>query len=75
MMKFRKNQNKKNRYKEKKTSCLPQESNPHKKVVILPCGCTRGLVSSFAIFKHFTAIDTHTIANAIIERNTLILIM
>ena len=59
MMKFRKNQNKEKQIpKEKKPRVY--KVNPHKKVVIA-LWVLLGLSFSFAIFKHFTAIDTHTI--------------
>ena len=58
MMKFRKNQNKEKQIpKEKKPRVY--KVNPHKKVVIA-LWVLLGLSFSFAIFKHFTAIDTHT---------------
>ena len=59
MMKFRKNQNKEKQIpKEKKPRVY--KVNPHKKVVIA-LWVLLGLSFSFAIFKHFTAIDTHII--------------
>lgn len=67
MMKFRKNQNKEKQIpKEKKPRVY--KVNPHKKVVIA-LWVLLGLSFSFAIFKHFTAIDTHTIhETTIIEK-------
>ena len=67
MMKFRKNQNKEKQIpKEKKPRIY--KVNPHKKVVIA-LWVLLGLSFSFAIFKHFTAIDTHTIhETTIIEK-------
>ncbi|HGF8048843.1 TPA: conjugal transfer protein [Enterococcus faecium] len=67
MMKFRKNQNKeKQTPKEKKPRIY--KANPRKKVVIA-LWVLLGLSFSFAIFKHFTAIDTHTIhETTIIEK-------
>ncbi len=67
MMKFRKNQNKeKQTPKEKKPRVY--KVNPRKKVVIA-LWILLGLSFSFAIFKHFTAIDTHTIhETTIIEK-------
>ena len=59
MMKFGKNQNtEKQTPKEKKPRVY--KVNPRKKVVIV-LWVLLGLSFSFAIFKHFTAIDTHTI--------------
>lgn len=61
MMKFRKNQNKEKQIpKEKKPRVY--KVNPHKKVVIA-LWVLLGLSFSFAIFKHFTAIDTHHVEN------------
>ncbi len=70
MMKFRKNQNKEKQIpKEKKPRVY--KVNPHKKVVIA-LWVLLGLSFSFAIFKHFTAIDTHTIhETTIIEKDSL----
>ena len=67
MTKFRKNQNKEKQIpKEKKPRVY--KVNPHKKVVIA-LWVLLGLSFSFAIFKHFTAIDTHTIhETTIIEK-------
>ena len=67
MMKFRKNQNKEKQIpKEKKPRVY--KVNPRKKVVIV-LWVLLGLSFSFAIFKHFTAIDTHTIhETTIIEK-------
>ncbi|MGX9626734.1 hypothetical protein ACWXYR_06045, partial [Streptococcus pneumoniae] len=67
MMKFRKNQNKEKQIpKEKKPRVY--KVNPHKKVVIA-LWVLLGLSFSFAIFKHFTAIDTHTIHETTIIPN------
>lgn len=67
MMKFRKNQN-----KEKQT---PKEKKPRvykvnsRKKIVIALWVLLGLSFSFAIFKHFTAIDTHTIhETTIIEK-------
>lgn len=67
MMKFRKNQNKEKQIpKEKKPRIY--KVNPRKKVVI-GLWVLLGLSFSFAIFKHFTAVDTHTIhETTIIEK-------
>ncbi|HFQ1248108.1 TPA: conjugal transfer protein, partial [Enterococcus faecium] len=67
MMKFGKNQNtEKQTPKEKKPRVY--KVNPRKKVVIV-LWVLLGLSFSFAIFKHFTAIDTHTIhETTIIEK-------
>ena len=67
MMKFRKNQNKEKQMpKEKKPRVY--KVNPHKKIVIA-LWVLLGLSFSFAIFKHFTAIDTYTIhETTIIEK-------
>lgn len=67
VMKFRKNQNKEKKVsKEKKPRVY--KVNPRKKVVIA-LWVLLGLSFSFAIFKHFTAIDTHTIhETTIIEK-------
>ena len=67
MMKFRKNQNKEKQIpKEKKPRIY--KANPRKKVVIA-LWVLLGLSFSFAIFKHFTAIDIHTIhETTIIEK-------
>ena len=66
MMKFRKNQNKENRYQRKRNLVSIRS------ILIKGCDClvgTLGLSFSFAIFKHFTAIDTHTIhETTIIEK-------
>ena len=66
-MKFRKNQNKEKQIpKEKKPRIY--KVNPRKKVVI-GLWVLLGLSFSFAIFKHFTAVDTHTIhETTIIEK-------
>ncbi|CYT83617.1 Tn916 ORF13 protein [Streptococcus suis] len=66
-MKFGKNQNtEKQTPKEKKPRVY--KVNPRKKVVIV-LWVLLGLSFSFAIFKHFTAIDTHTIhETTIIEK-------
>lgn len=59
MMKFKKNQNKgKQKSKEKKPRIY--KANTRKKIVI-GLWVLLGLSFSFAIFKHFTAIDIHTI--------------
>ncbi|MFD3260709.1 conjugal transfer protein [Paenibacillus lentus] len=67
MMNFRKNQNKEKQIpKEKKPRIY--KANPRKKVVIA-LWVLLGLSFSFAIFKHFTAIDIHTIhETTIIEK-------
>ena len=67
MMKFGKNQNtEKQTPKEKKPRVY--KVNPRKKVVI-GLWVLLGLSFSFAIFKHFTAVDTHTIhETTIIEK-------
>lgn len=67
MMKFRKNQNKEKKVlKENKPRVY--KVNSRKKVVIV-LWVLLGLSFSFAIFKHFTAIDTHTIhETTIIEK-------
>ena len=67
MMNFRKNQNnEKQTPKEKKPRVY--KANPRKRVVIA-LWVLLGLSFSFAIFKHFTAIDTHTIhETTIIEK-------
>lgn len=67
MMNFRKNQNKEKQIpKEKKPRIY--KANPRKKVVIA-LWALLGLSFSFAIFKHFTAIDIHTIhETTIIEK-------
>ena len=69
MMKFGKNQNtEKQTPKEKKPRVY--KVNPRKKVVIV-LWVLLGLSFSFAIFKHFTAIDTHTIhETTIIDRKS-----
>ena len=59
MMKFRKNQNKEKQIpKEKKPRIY--KVNPRKKIVI-GLWVLLALSFSFAIYKNFTAIDTHTI--------------
>ena len=55
---FRKNENKKKTPKEKKPRVY--KANPGKKIVIA-LWVLLGISFSFAVFKHFTAIDTHTI--------------
>ncbi|WP_370632557.1 conjugal transfer protein [Marinilactibacillus sp. Marseille-P9653] len=67
MMFFKKNKkNKKVKVKEKKAKQLT--INPRKKLV-LSLWILLGISFSFAIYKHFTAIDTHTIhENTIVER-------
>lgn len=68
MMKFRKNQNKEKQIPKEKKPRVYYKVNPHKKVVIA-LWVLLGLSFSFAIFKHFTAIDTHTIhETTIIEK-------
>ena len=66
MMKFRKIRIKKNRYQRKRNLVSIRS------ILIKGCDClvgTLGLSFSFAIFKHFTAIDTHTIhETTIIEK-------
>ena len=63
---FRKNKNKEKTPKEKKPRVY--KVNPRKKVVIA-LWVLLGLSFIFAIFKHFTAIDTHTIHDTtIIEK-------
>ncbi|MFB5368980.1 conjugal transfer protein [Enterococcus faecalis] len=57
-MNFRKNENKKKTPKEKKPRVY--KANPRKKIVIA-LWVLLGISFSFAVFKHFTAIDTHTI--------------
>ena len=70
MMKFRNNQKKeKQTPKEKKLRVY--KINPHKKMV-LALWVLLGLSFAFAIFKNFTAIDTHTIhEKTTIEKNML----
>jgi hypothetical protein len=55
---FRKNENKKKTPKEKKPRVY--KANPRKKIVIA-LWVLLGISFSFAVFKHFTAIETHTI--------------
>lgn len=57
-MNFRKNENKKKTPKEKKPRVY--KANPRKKIVIA-LWVLLGISFSLAVFKHFTAIDTHTI--------------
>ena len=57
-MNFRKTENKKKTPKEKKPRVY--KANPRKKIVIA-LWVLLGISFSFAIFKHFTAIDTHTV--------------
>ena len=57
-MNFRKNENKKRTPKEKTPRVY--KVNPRKKIVI-GLWVLLGISFSFAVFKHFTAIDTHTI--------------
>ena len=68
MMKFRKNQNKEETDTKGKRNLCTYKVNPHKKVVIA-LWVLLGLSFSFAIFKHFTAIECHTIhETTIIEK-------
>lgn len=65
-MNFRKNENKKKTPKENKPHVY--KANPRKKIVI-GLWVLLGISFSFAVFKHFTAIDTHTVHDTkIIEK-------
>ena len=70
MMKFRKNQNKEKQIPKEKKPRVYYKVNPHKKVVIA-LWVLLGLSFSFAIFKHFTAIDTHTIHETTLRKSTI----
>lgn len=55
---FRKNENKKKTPKEKKPRVYKANT---RKIIVIVLWVLLGISLSFAIFKHFTAIDTHTI--------------